>query len=216
MQPRYNESSVGQPPMNNGPIPIITPFISIQPPTSGAPSRTGSRLAPSETGRSRNGGAPPRSHTSEVMRAAEAQVHTLYLPVQFHVIDPPLCFLRTTLLARRRRLRPFEAAHRRSSSKPALPLVLLPGLAPGRLHAPGPERNRAPNGLWSLSRRVTPITLVHPPERPQRSPFPALPRAEASLICLCQQGLRRKCPVRELLRMPEALPVLSDLPLVVH
>lgn len=70
MQPRYTESSVGHAPMNNGPTPI-TPFINIQPPTSGAPSRSGSRMAPSDTGRSRNG-APPKSHTSEV-RAMEPQ-----------------------------------------------------------------------------------------------------------------------------------------------
>jgi hypothetical protein len=64
---RYNESSLGHvaiTPASLGPTPI-TPFINIQPPTSGVPSRTASRMAPSDTGQARSAAGPPKSHTSE-------------------------------------------------------------------------------------------------------------------------------------------------------
>ncbi|KAF8308396.1 hypothetical protein DL93DRAFT_1893206 [Clavulina sp. PMI_390] len=63
-QRQYTGGSVTQAPINHGPTPA-TPFIHIQPPTSGAPSRTGSRVALSDTGRSRNAAPPPRSQASE-------------------------------------------------------------------------------------------------------------------------------------------------------
>lgn len=57
-------SSLGQTP--------IAPFINIQPPTSGVPSRTTSRMAPSDVGQARSAAGPPKSHASEAAGPARS------------------------------------------------------------------------------------------------------------------------------------------------
>ena len=90
---RYNASSLGH--VVNHPSPLgptpITPFINIQPPTSGGPSRTGSRMAPSDAGQARSATGPTKSRASEALGpAAEPTVspfiHTWQLLTHVHYL----------------------------------------------------------------------------------------------------------------------------------